>query len=234
MYHYLIGASLIGGLLYWWKRSKSPALPAPTAKTGQTANAGISITKLGVVPVKMTATTATPDESEWTPIEVDGERYIVAPRALGPFTIGDAFKLAAEKGWTVPNRKIADAIWLASDLKVEPHPMAHDGTAKMMMGAALIAKHKEAVDQQIGGRPYKLLGGDHKDIVSENGKHGIYGWHIAADQAAAFTKRTGIPTYPSHSVTGARIIQQFPSPHNDDWGDYSQYLYPVKKVTINT
>lgn len=232
MYSYIVGASLAGGLLWWYFRNKNTVPATPVRPKTPNVPAGTNTGITHNIVAKMPATLGVPDESEWTPIEVDGERYIVAPRAVGPFTIGDAFKLAAEKGWTVPNRKIADAIWLASDLKVEPHPMAHDGGA-MMFSADLVNKHKAEVEKQIAGRPYKLLGGDHKDIIAENGKHGIYGWHVAGDQAAAFTKRTGIPTYPSHSLTGARIIQQFPSPHNDGWGDYSQYLYPVKKVSMN-
>ena len=168
-----------------------------------------------------------PDESEWVELEHEGKRYLVAPRAIGPFRIGEAVKLAAMKGWVVPTRALSDAIWQAADLKVMPRPMAHDGTPKTMFSQDTIARHKAFVEKQIDGRDFKLLSGDHKDIVVEHGKAGIYGWHVAEGDAL----KLGIPTYtPVTKGLGARIVQPWPSPHDDAWGDYSQYLHPVKEL----
>lgn len=180
------------------------------------ANQGGSIVQLDI-----------PDESTWSELTVDGKRYLVAPRAIGPLRIGEAVKLAAMYGWTVPTRTISDAIWAAADLKVNPRPMAHDGTPKTMFSADTISRHKALVEAQIGGRPFKLLAGDHKDIVVEHGKAGIYGWHVAEGDAV----KLGIPTYaPVTKGLGARIVQPWPSPHDDSWGDYSQYLHPVREI----
>jgi hypothetical protein len=169
-------------------------------------------------------------EDEWAIVESNGVQYRVHPRALGPFTIGDAFRIAADNHWEVPTPELADAIWAAADIRVLPNPMRTDGTFKTMMSPETVEANQKLIEEQVAGRT-GLVAGDHKDIVQRNGKHGIYGWHVSLDEAGSFSGRTGIPLHdPVTPNLGAKIIQQFPSPHGDDWGDYSQYLYPVKRV----
>lgn len=215
---FVLGAVGLAGIYWAFVHKAKPQGTAPTPELH--SNPGSGVVKVNVE--------LPPDENEWVQFDLDGRRYAVAPRAIGPFAIGDAVKLARQNGWVIPSRKMADAIWRAADLKVLPRPQVNDG-----MAGKAIAKMKAAVDAEIAGRSYHLLAGDHKDIVEENGKHGIYGWHVADNRAAEFQKASpGIPLYaPVTSGLGAKIVQQFPSPHNEGYGDYSQWLYPVKEVT---
>lgn len=216
---FVLGAVGLAGI-YWAfvHKGKPEGAAAPKAEVHSNPGSG---------PMKVNV--EIPDESSWVEFSLDGERYAVAPRAIGPFAIGEAVKLARQNGWTIPTRRMADAIWKLADLKVLPRPQLNDG-----MAGKAIAKMKAAVDAEIAGRPFRLLGGDHKDIVEENGKHGIYGWHVEDSRVAEFQKASpGIPVYaPVTPGLGGKIVQQFPSPHNEGYGDYSQWLYPVKKVSL--
>lgn len=149
------------------------------------------------------------------PLTIDGVDYLVSSEYLAPIGIGEAVNYAKANGLILPTPRMVDAIWQAADLKLEPHPQAHDGTAKTMNSVALAEKQAQYIHQQIGGRPYNLLGGTHKDVVfiptafgKTINKPGIYGWHRSATDK----------------------IQQEMWGHSLDWKDYSQGLRLVKRV----
>jgi hypothetical protein len=156
-----------------------------------------------------------PPASLWQRLTIDGEDYFVSPTYLAPIGIGEAFEIAKANGLVVPTPRMVNAIWQAADLKLAPHPQAHDGTAKTMNARALTDKQNDYIAQQIDGREFNLLGGTHKDIVFVDtafgkavNKPGIYGWH---------------------KLDGS-VIQQEMWGHSLDWKDYSQGLRLIRKA----
>lgn len=156
-----------------------------------------------------------PHESTWHPVSIDGVEYLVSPVYLAPIGIGEAVQIAKENGLVLPTPRMVDAIWQAADLKVDPHPQAHDGTLKTMNSRALTDKQNSFIQSQIEGQQFKLLAGTHKDVVFiENAfgkavnKPGIYGWH----------RRDG------------SVIQSPMWGHALDWKDYSQGLRLIKRA----
>jgi len=215
--------------------SSTPTLPqavkninpnvAKAAFTPQAASAG-------TVPVGALAALPVPPQETWSRVEHEGKTYLVAPVYLAPARIGEAADLAASRGWTLPSPKLVDAIWSQADLKLMPNPQVNLG-----MSAALAAKQADAIQAQIAGRDFKLLGGTHKDIVSVNGKHGIYGWHVANEDIPAFIKKAGFDPRkiggPPATVglAGAIIQGANTTSHDASFGDYSQGLRPIVEVT---
>lgn len=156
-----------------------------------------------------------PPESTWKRITIDGQDYKVSPVYLAPIGIGEALEFAKTHELVVPTPRMVDAIWQASDLKLDPHPQAHDGTLKTMNSRALTDRQNAYINEQIAGRPFELLGGTHKDVVFIDNafgkavnKPGIYGWH----------KRDG------------SVIQSPMWGHALSWKDYSQGLRLIRKV----
>ena len=156
-----------------------------------------------------------PPESTWVRLSIDGDDYLVSPVYLAPMGIGEAFEIAKANEWIVPTPRMVDAIWSAADLKLEPHPQAHDGTLAMMNSRALTDNQNEYIQKQIDGRSFNLLGGTHKDVVLVDNafgkavnKPGIYGWHR----------------------TSGKVIQDPMWGHALSWKDYSQGLRPIKRV----
>jgi len=98
-----------------------------------------------------------------------------------------------------------DAIWRAADLRVEPQPM----TPNKGDDVAQFAEHAELVGRAVGDRPFRLLAGTHKDVVSSGGRVGLYGWHRA----------------------DAKPIQGFFAGHALTYRDYSQGLRLVRRLT---
>lgn len=154
----------------------------------------------------------------WVPVVEAGRTWLVSPTYIAPVGIGEAFRVAALHGFTLPTPELVDAIWQQADVKVEPHPRAHDGTPRTMNSdemhrtqRAIIASQVEAADPQRAGR---LFAGMYKDVVYKNGKRGIYGWH---------------------HLTGKKI-QDFYTGHAssdnplNDWKDYSQGARLVRLV----
>ncbi len=161
------------------------------------------------------STLSWPDESRWVRLNIDGTDYLVSPTYLAPIGIGEAIDIAKTNGLILPTPRMVDAIWQAADMKLEPHPQAHDGTAKTMNSRALTDAQNAYIAEQIGSRPFSLLGGTHKDVVFIDNafgkavnKPGIYGWH----------RRDG------------RVIQDPMWGHGLDWKDYSQGLRLIKRA----
>jgi hypothetical protein len=156
-----------------------------------------------------------PPESTWVSMTIDGIDYLVSPTYLGPIGIGEAFEIAKAHGFVVPTPRMVDAIWQAADLKLDPHPQAHDGTLAMMNSRAITDNQNAHIENQVGGRAFSLLGGTHKDVVVVDrawgnavNKPGIYGWHR----------------------TSGKVIQDPMWGHALSWKDYSQGLRLIKRV----
>lgn len=140
--------------------------------------------------------------------------WLVAPDYIAPVGITEAEEIARLRGYELPTPALVSAIWQAADLRVEPHPMAHDGTPATMLSAETYARHAAVVREQIEGRVYRLLAGTHKDVVrvlypsTGEEKLGIFGWH----------------------KTDGRCIQPPFTGHAGAWKDYSQGLRLVRRL----
>jgi hypothetical protein len=146
----------------------------------------------------------------WVPVHYNGQIWNVSPSYIAPVAIGEAARIAETNGAELPTPGLVDAIWKAADLKLQPLPRQHDGTAATMASKATFDDQYARIMAQIGGRPYKLLAGTHKDVVRDpqTGKIGIYGWHMLSGQ----------------------VIQPFFPGHLESWIDYSQGLRLVQRV----
>jgi hypothetical protein len=144
----------------------------------------------------------------WSIVEVGGVRWEVAPSYIFPVGIGQAETIARERGCELPSKALVDAIWKAADLKVEPITRSVDNGLLANWGTAMMSKEvfddqARLIDQLIGGRPYRLLAGTHKDVIRiDDGRLALYGWHH----------------------TDGRVIQPIYTGHARGWIDYSQGL----------
>jgi len=135
--------------------------------------------------------------------------WLVAPDYIAPVGIGEAMKLAVDRGCVLPSPELVDAIWAAADLRLEPHPRTFvHWTMAEMSAPDVILDQARRITEAINGRSFRLLAGTHKDVVMKDGKVGIYGWQ--------------------HS--NGKAIQDFYSGHALAWKDYSQGLRLVKKA----
>lgn len=157
------------------------------------------------------------DNVQWVRINIDGQDYEVSPTYLAPMGIGEAVQYAKDNGLVLPTPRMVNAIWQAADLKVAPISSGAWGEENKGDNAAQFAKHAQAIEQQLAGRPFTLLGGTHKDVVfidkvpwqsAAINKPGIYGWH---------------------RPDGSRIQQEMWG-HALSWKDYSQGLRLIRKV----
>ena len=163
----------------------------------------------------------------WIEIELDGVRWEVAPRYIAPVSIGEAIELARANDAQIPTTAMVDAIWRAADLKLAPIPMANRGD-----NAAQFREHARRIEEVIDGRSFRLLAGTHKDVViCPNGRAGIYGWHVADELAAEFSRKQGIPLYAPATPGRGRIIQGCnTTSHDHAYKDYSQGLRIVRRA----
>lgn len=165
----------------------------------------------------------------------NGEIWEVAPNYVGPVGIGEAATLAEKEGFQLPTSELVDAIFNASDLKIEPPVRNHDGTPKTMSTQAVFDDQLARIDRLVGGRSFALLSGPFKDVIMlSSGKPGLYGWNV--EDAAGFTKRTGIPVRSVRGASGIRVlggagvVQQEFGGHGLDWKDYSQGARFVRRI----
>lgn len=152
-------------------------------------------------------------DEPWPVVEHAGARWAVAPIYLWPVTIGDAVRYASEMGCELPTPELVDAIWQASDLKLDADKLRRTNfvawSQAEMSARDVIEDQANKIQAQIAGRPYKLLGGMCKDVVrAESGVIGLYGWHRL----------------------DGRPIQPFFSGHALSWGDYSQGVRLVRRL----
>lgn len=135
--------------------------------------------------------------------------YLVAPSYLAPMAIGSAKRIADECGCELPTPELVDAIFAAADLKLEPLPRQFkDWTMTEMSSVAVINDQCRRIEEQIAGRPFRLLVGTHKDIVRVGDRVGLYGWHRPS----------------------GKVVQSFYAGHADSWIDYSQGLRLCRKI----
>ncbi len=120
--------------------------------------------------------------------------YLLAPMAL--YT---AVETAIRLGFTLPTKKIVDAIYDQSEVRCAPQPMP---AGPQMRSTAYYVKHNQTIKAQLTAlacTPGALVSGHKKDVVLSNrlirnhGKIAIYGWH----------RPSGVPIQPLSTVHGA-------------------------------
>lgn len=163
-----------------------------------------------------------PPKESWVEVDHGAEKWLVAPYYIAPVGIGEAVRVAKINELSLPSPALVDSIWKAADLKLEPQPRGPNSkppshfTPETMNSPEVHINQLSIIQNQIQAQNpnFKLLAGSHKDVVSKDGKVGIYGWH----------KLNG------------KIIQDFYTGHDHsenpikDWKDYSQGLRLVKRI----
>lgn len=112
-------------------------------------------------------------------------------------------------GFVLPTKKMADDIWAAATVKVEPRPLTKDRDSTLTF-----LQHHQIIEEQLAGSARgALVGGIKKDVVVSNklmekpNRVAIYGWHYLNGQPIQ-------PTYAGHV----------------DWYiDYSHGIRPVRR-----
>ncbi len=155
---------------------------------------------------------------DFVDVELDGEVWEVAATYFPHVTIGEAEALAEENGCQLPSPRLADAIWLAADLKLKPLPRRHDGTPKTMSSPAVYADQDRRIAEQMGDTCFTLVDGCFKNVVRVGGVLALYGWHVE-DGILLPGISLHLPVTPN---LGGRIIQPIYTGHAKAWGDYSQ------------
>lgn len=156
------------------------------------------------------------DTLHWPRVELAGVTYAVAPRYVGPMSIGEADETAKHHGCELPTPALVDAIWKSADCKLDGRRFVrkHDGTPATMSSPAVMLDQSQRIERAIAeweasNGPARLVAGCAKDVVRmPNGKLALYGWH----------DREG------------RVIQPAFSGHARAWQDYSQMLRLVRRV----
>lgn len=121
------------------------------------------------------------------------EDYVRVPMGLeAAVAVGGRF------GFVLPTRKIVDAIYLQSTLRLAPRPMT---PGPEMTSSEYFFQHNATIERQRGNHPLsELVSGHKKDLIltkrllTRRGRVAIYGWH----------KRTGRPIQPVSTVHGSR------------------------------
>jgi hypothetical protein len=97
-----------------------------------------------------------------------------------PLGLPEALAVARRFGFTLPTRKIVNAIHEAAEAKVDPKPMP---AGPRMTSVAWLLSHSHAIDGQLRrSPPGSLVSGVKKDVVitprlaAFPGKEAIYGW----------------------------------------------------------
>lgn len=129
-----------------------------------------------------------------------------------PMTPLTAQRIAEAFDCVLPTRKLVDAIFVASRVKLEPRPLTEAREAP-----ATFAQHNRIIEEQRVGRPLGLLvAGIKKDVVLTNrlsekpNRVAIYGWH----------KADGMPIQPLTIV------------HKASYVDYSQGIRLLKRSAL--
>ena len=115
-----------------------------------------------------------------------------------PMGLPTALAVADAYHFSLPTRKMVDAIYHQSDFRLAPQPMK---PGRAMTSTAYYLQHQQTIEGQRLGHPLdELLSGHKKDIIltkrlwTRQGKVAIYGWH----------QRSGQPIQPLSTVHGAR------------------------------
>jgi hypothetical protein len=142
--------------------------------------------------------------TEWPIVKLNGVAYHVAPTYVAPVARKDLLALLVHHECELPTIALVDAIWRASDLKIAPILRDWSSPADMLN----FASQRDAIDRAIGGRPFRLLAGTHKDFVREGERIDLYGLHTLQ----------------------GKPLQPFGTSHSDGYVDYSQGVRLVRRV----
>lgn len=121
--------------------------------------------------------------------------FVYVPLGLEP-----ALDVAERFGFMLPTRRLVNAIYAASTVKLDPQPLP---AGDQMRSTAYLVRHNDMIREQReqrGAQLGALTAGDKKDLVltprlwETPGRVAIYGWHRAA----------GAPIQPLSTVHGAR------------------------------
>lgn len=116
-----------------------------------------------------------------------------------PMNLHTATDVADRLGFVLPTRKVVDAIYRQSDVRLRPQPMQ---PGPQMTSTDYFVRHNRSVTEQIGAMNAPLgalVSGNKKDVVITNrlaahpGRIAIYGWHQPGGQ----------PIQPLSTVHGA-------------------------------
>lgn len=162
------------------------------------------------------------DPGTWPRVELDGAVWAVAPRYIGPMSIGSAHETARHHGCELPTPALVDAIWRAADCRLDGARFvrAHDGTPATMSSLPVLAAQDARVQAAIAaweaaqGHPAVIVAGCYKDVVQRHPEAavgavqlGLYGWHRADGRPIQ-------PPYWRHALThadysqGARLVRR--------------------------
>ena len=153
--------------------------------------------------------------SSWPIVELDGERWHVAPVYVAPVARADLPALCDAWGCEVPTSALVDAIWRAADLRLNPYGLMRNfRIPKDMASPEAYASQRRAIEREIarvldGRADFTLLAGSHKDFaILPGGRTDLFGWHTLA----------GVP------------IEKGATSHDESYVDYSQGWRPVRRV----
>ena len=165
------------------------------------------------MPVSPVGLAELPPVCEWPVVELDGERWRVAPVYLAPVSRAQAVALAESYGCELPTAALVDAIWAAADLRLSPNHLTRDYRSPKDMVA--YSEQAVAIEREIartldpeGRDSFELLAGSHKDFARmPDGRVDLYGWHTLR----------GVPIEKGRTSHGAGYV------------DYSQGLRLVRR-----
>lgn len=155
----------------------------------------------------------------WPIVELDGERWHVAPVYVAPVARADLPALCDAWGCEVPTSALVDAIWRAADLRLNPYGLMRNfRIPKDMASPEAYASQRRAIEREVARLTSHnwaevpagmLIVGTHKDFaILPGGRTDLYGWHLLS----------GVP------------IEKGATSHNETYVDYSQGWRPVKRV----
>jgi hypothetical protein len=156
-----------------------------------------------------------PPVCEWPVVELDGERWHVAPVYLAPVSRAQAVALAEAHGCELPSPELVDAIWAAADLRLSPNHLTRDWRSPKDMVA--FDQQARAIEREIyrameqAGRPsFELLVGSHKDFARmPDGRVDLYGWHTLRGVPIERGRTSHGPAYVDYSQ-GLRLVRRCP------------------------
>jgi len=135
---------------------------------------------------------------------------------LTPMSLYTAIETALKLGFTLPTKKIVDAIFNQSEVHCAPEPLP---AGPQMRSTAYYVKHNQKIKEQLAAlscAPGTLVSGHKKDVVLSNrlmrnhGKIAIYGWH----------RPSGIAIQPLSTIHGA------------NYADYSHGIRLVSDIVL--
>ena len=145
----------------------------------------------------------------WPVVPCDGVDWFVAPVLVQPIALRDVLATADAWECEIPSRALVEAIWRASDVKLDPWrltrvPNDYDNG----QSPEAIADHRRRVEAQIAGRDFRLLSGTGKDFVLHDGRLDLYGWHLLTGEPIERGRTSHDETYPGDYSQGLRLVRR--------------------------